>query len=108
VSANNTLEEEELVFAFMTSNTHDLKVLATPIPKNKSPHIISHRSNKTSEKRDDRRRVLLNKFWSGEDPIIFCTQNDNTFETFILIDSGASDHCFAVKGVKEIFTVTSK
>jgi len=78
----------------MTSNTRDLKVLATPIPTNKSPHVISHRSNETIEKRDDGRGVLLNKFWSGEDLIVFHTQNDNTSETLTLIDSGASDYCF--------------
>ena len=73
VSANNMPKEEELVFAFMASNTHDLKVLATPIPTNKSLHVISYRSNKTIEKEDDRGGVPLNKFWSGEDPIIFHT-----------------------------------
>ena len=73
MSANNMPKEEELVFAFMASNTHDLKVLATPIPTNKSPHVISYRSNKTIEKEDDRGGVPLNKFWSGEDPIIFHT-----------------------------------
>jgi len=88
----------------MTSNTCDLKILATPIPTNKSPHVISYRSNKTIEKGDDRGEVPLNKFWSGKDPIIFHTQNNNISETLTLIDSGASDHCFVKRSFFALYS----
>jgi len=47
-------KKENPVFAFMTLDTHDLKVLTTSIPTNNSPHnVISCRSNETIKQRDD-------------------------------------------------------
>jgi len=101
------LSEEEPVFALMASNTTDLKVLATPIPTNNSPHndIISRRPNKTTEQENAKEKVPLIKSWSGDDPIIFCTQIDNTSETLTLIDSGASEHCFADKSLFATYSI---
>ena len=91
ISATEVPEEEELVFAFMTSDTHDLKVLATPVPTNDSPHNpIPCRSNKPIIQEGDGRGVLLTRFWSGEDPIVFRTQRDNISETATLIVSQTS------------------
>jgi len=51
VSTNNIPKEEELIFAFMTLNTYDLKVLATLVPTNDLSHnVILHRSNEAIEK----------------------------------------------------------
>jgi len=103
-------EENEQVFAYMSTDQKDFKVLATPTFSTSTPHDNpnSRRYNETTIQKGALKGVQVANTWSEDDPIVFCTQSENTPDILTFINSGATDHCFADRSLFVSYDTLSK
>ena len=98
------------VFAYILTDQKNFKVLATPtfsvnIPYN---NLNPCRYNKTIMQENALKRVQVANTWSKENPIIFCTQFENTPDILIFINFGATNHCFTNRLLFVSYTTLSE
>ena len=103
-------ERNEQVFAYMSTDQNDFKILATPTFSTNTPHNNpnSCRYNETTMQGSASKRVQVANIWSKENPIIFYTQSENTLDILIFIDSGATNYYFADRSLFVSYTTLSK
>ena len=97
VNAVSTSEDNDQIFAYMTMGDTKFKVPATLAidddctPDDKPPPSFSDFNQQTCDKKG----VESLKGTSAEMPLVFHTDFNNKPNILMLLDSGASDHCFA-------------
>ena len=103
-------EGNEQVFAYMSTDWKDFKVLVTPTFSANIPHDNPNprRYNETTIRESALKGVQVANTWSEENPIIFCTQSENTPDILTFINSRATDHCFTDRLLFVSYTTLSE
>ena len=94
----------------MLTDWKDFKILTTPTSSTSTPYDNpnSHRYNEMTIQEGALKGVQVANTWSEDDPIVFCTQSENTPDIFTFIDSGATDHCFVDRSLFVFYNTLSK